>query len=178
MRYFYDTEFIEDGHTIDLISIGIVAEDGREYYAINRHARWPLLVQSAWHVENVLPHLPLSAPLDQWRRGPLVDPKHPDVKGPATIADEVLAFLTADNDGTEHRELWAYYAATDHVALYQLWGRMIDLPVGVPWWTHELMQEWERAGRPPKPPQSTAHNALADARWSRDLFNLVTDSNR
>jgi len=35
MRYWYDTEFIEDGSTIDLISIGIVAEDGREYYAIS-----------------------------------------------------------------------------------------------------------------------------------------------
>ena len=34
MRYFYDTEFLEDGETIDLISIGIVAEDGREYYAV------------------------------------------------------------------------------------------------------------------------------------------------
>ncbi len=32
MRYWYDTEFIEDGKTIDLISIGIVAEDGRELY--------------------------------------------------------------------------------------------------------------------------------------------------
>lgn len=36
MKYFFDTEFHEDGRTIDLISIGIVAEDGREYYAINR----------------------------------------------------------------------------------------------------------------------------------------------
>lgn len=33
MKYFLDTEFHEDGKTIDLISIGIVAEDGREYYA-------------------------------------------------------------------------------------------------------------------------------------------------
>ena len=28
MKFFYDTEFIEDGHTIDLVSIGIVREDG------------------------------------------------------------------------------------------------------------------------------------------------------
>lgn len=44
MKYFIDTEFIEDFHKpwfgkrrhyIDLISIGIVAEDGREYYAIS-----------------------------------------------------------------------------------------------------------------------------------------------
>lgn len=35
MRYFFDTEFYEDGKTIDLVSIGIVAEDGRELYAVN-----------------------------------------------------------------------------------------------------------------------------------------------
>ncbi len=29
MRYWYDLEFIEDGKTIDVISIGVVAEDGR-----------------------------------------------------------------------------------------------------------------------------------------------------
>lgn len=44
MKYFIDTEFIEDftrpligkpRHYIDLISIAIVAEDGREYYAVS-----------------------------------------------------------------------------------------------------------------------------------------------
>lgn len=33
MKYFFDTEFIEDGKTIELLSIGIVSEDGREFYA-------------------------------------------------------------------------------------------------------------------------------------------------
>lgn len=28
MRFFYDCEFLEDGRTIELISIGIVCEDG------------------------------------------------------------------------------------------------------------------------------------------------------
>ena len=53
MKYFLDTEFLEGTqqrrlcsielpklfdtkNTIDLISIGIVAEDGREYYAISK----------------------------------------------------------------------------------------------------------------------------------------------
>lgn len=50
MKYFYDTEFLEGTQnkrflgilygktlpTIDLISIGIVSEDGREYYAISK----------------------------------------------------------------------------------------------------------------------------------------------
>ena len=51
MKYFIDTEFLEGNQkekfpvslfrkhtkpTIDLISIGIIAEDGREYYAISK----------------------------------------------------------------------------------------------------------------------------------------------
>jgi hypothetical protein len=32
----YDLEFLEDGRTIELISIGMVCDDGREYYAVNR----------------------------------------------------------------------------------------------------------------------------------------------
>ena len=48
MKYFIDTEFLEGTQrkgfmgmgktkpTIDLISIGIVCEDGREYYAISK----------------------------------------------------------------------------------------------------------------------------------------------
>lgn len=29
MKFWFDTEFIEDGKTIDLLSIGVIAEDGR-----------------------------------------------------------------------------------------------------------------------------------------------------
>jgi hypothetical protein len=53
MKYFFDTEFIEDSrrpigilpsigkfnrkiHTIDLVSIGIIDEDGREFYALSK----------------------------------------------------------------------------------------------------------------------------------------------
>ena len=36
MKIFYDTEFIENGRTIELISIGMVAEDGRELYLVNQ----------------------------------------------------------------------------------------------------------------------------------------------
>ena len=31
MRYFYDCEFIENGITIDLVSVGVVADAGREF---------------------------------------------------------------------------------------------------------------------------------------------------
>jgi hypothetical protein len=66
--YWYDTEFLEDGRTIDLISIGIVAEDGREYYAVsdettrgklNRRIR-----KHDWLMANVVPSLP--KPYGDW----------------------------------------------------------------------------------------------------------------
>ena len=51
-RYFLDTEFIEDGKTIDLISIGIVCEDGRELYLANRNCDFDKASQ--WVKDNVL----------------------------------------------------------------------------------------------------------------------------
>jgi len=35
VKYFIDTEFIDCEQVIDLISLGVVAEDGREFYAIS-----------------------------------------------------------------------------------------------------------------------------------------------
>ena len=66
-KYFIDTEFIEDFHKplfgkkrhfIDLISIGIVAEDGREYYAISNE--WNYNDADKWVQENVIHKLPLK----------------------------------------------------------------------------------------------------------------------
>ena len=58
MKYWLDTEFIENGKTIDLISIGIVAEDGREYYAINNLCNFSNA--SDWVKDNVISKLPDS----------------------------------------------------------------------------------------------------------------------
>ncbi|TWH05595.1 uncharacterized protein DUF5051, partial [Rhodococcus rhodochrous J45] len=55
MKYFYDTEFLENGSTIDLISIGIVAEDGREYYAVNSDMDHDRIAHDEWLCKNVVP---------------------------------------------------------------------------------------------------------------------------
>ena len=56
MRYFYDCEFIEDGTTIDLVSVGVVAEDGREFYAVS--TEFDSSTAGPWVRRNVLPKLP------------------------------------------------------------------------------------------------------------------------
>ena len=62
MRYFLDTEFIENGKTIDLISIALVSEDNREYYALNYECDYSQA--SDWVQQNVLVFLP-QKPLPQ-----------------------------------------------------------------------------------------------------------------
>lgn len=162
-RVYYDTEFIEDGRTIDLISIGIVTDDGREYYAVNRDAPWKRIKRHDWLRENVLPSLP--QPHGDWileapKRWP-INFMDPLVKRRDVIAREVRDFLLDIAD----RELWAWYGAYDHVVLCQLWGSMVDLPDGIPMWTNDLRQEAERLGNPRLPEQpSGVHNALEDAR--------------
>jgi 3' exoribonuclease, RNase T-like len=165
LRIFYDTEFIEDGRTIDLISIGMVAEDGRELYLVAGDGRAVCrAVENDWLREHVVPSLPALLTGEPYPRFWKWDRDHPDylaVNRRDTIAASVRDFILATPDP----QLWAWYAAYDHVALCQLWGRMIDLPKGIPMWTNDLKQECDRLGNPQMPEQESGeHNALADAR--------------
>ena len=157
MRYFYDTEFIDDGRTIELISIGVVAEDGREYYAVS--TEFDPERAGSWVRTHVLPKLPPPASA-LWR--------------PRTrIRSDLETFF--DIDGTEPIELWAWVGAYDHVVLCQLWGPMTHLPPPIPRFTRELRQLWEEHGRPRMPRRSpNAHDALVDARDQLRRYRLIT----
>ena len=169
MKYFYDTEFLEDGRTIELISIGIVAEDGRELYLINRDAPWGRIQKDPWLMENVVSQLPKA--YGDWRNH--VPKSWPfdlnQAENRTLIACLVREFLAGPDV-----ELWADYAAYDHVVLAQLWGKMINLPDGVPMFTNDLQQAWRAAGRPELPEQTAgAHNALEDARHLKRCFEAL-----
>jgi hypothetical protein len=155
VRFFYDTEFIEDGRTIDLVSIGVVDETGREFYGVSTEFDPDRAIP--WVRRNVLPQLP--PPADRaWRTR-------------ARLRDDLLAYLSGPG---EEIELWAWFAAYDHVALAQLWGPMTALPRAIPRFTRELRQRWDDAGRPPLPPKPTgAHDALVDARYNLARWEAI-----
>jgi hypothetical protein len=184
-RVFYDLEFLENGSTIDPISIGMVDDQGREYYAVNELAPWGLIEQHPWLMANVVPSLPqlADAPASPnlRRTNPCgVDVDDPSVRLPGRIATDVRDFLLLDGpnlddlSGGPNVELWAWYGAYDHVALCQLFGTMADLPRGIPMWTNDIRQEAHRAGNPALPEQPDGvHNALADARHNQVRFNAL-----
>lgn len=165
----YDTEFLEDGKTIEPISIGMVREiDGAELYVVNGDMSERRIRKQPWLMANVVPHLPWphGDARNHMPRRWLYDHTDPSVFSKQRIAEKVRRFITHDPDP----QLWAYYSAYDHVALCQLWGTMMNLPDGVPMWTNDVQQEWLRQGKPALPEQVGAeHNALADARHTRDM---------
>lgn len=54
----YDLEFLDNGETIDLVSLGMKSGDGRRLYAINREMDQRAIVAHDWMRRNVWPHLP------------------------------------------------------------------------------------------------------------------------
>ena len=167
MRYFYDTEFIEDGTVIDLVSIGVVAEDGREFYAVS--TEFDERQAGDWVRRNVLPLLPPRSDKAWMSR--------------AEIRRRLFDFLVPNHregdwlPAAKRPELWAWVGAYDHVALAQLWGDMTELPAELPRFTRELKQLWEFAGRPTLPVMTgSAHDALQDARFNVVKYRLSVQS--
>jgi len=152
-QWFLDTEFDEDGKTIELISIGLCSNEGHEYYAVSRE--FDPLHCNEWVRRNVLNQLP-----------PTGDPLW---KSRAVIRDEISA-LVRSGRGTPI--FFADYASYDWVVLCQLFGKMIDLPPDWPMFCRDLRQLIESYDRLceadlPEQPESTEHHALEDAKCLR-----------
>lgn len=166
MKYFLDAEFHEDGKTIELISIAIVCEDGRELYMENTDYDWSKSTE--WLLENVKPNLwgkrgydsEITRTANQFNRDG-------GIGGIATlmeIARTIARFVDPETYGKP--EFWGYYAAYDWVLLCQLFGKMIDLPKGWPMYINDIksFQEVLKPELTFVKPHEDNHHALNDAR--------------
>jgi hypothetical protein len=174
MEYHLDTEFIElsEKKTIDLISIGIVAGDGREYYAISEE--FDASTASEWVVENVLNKLPPRPGSFKSTEVSLRQRYESKAwKSRKRIKKELLDFIVPDENGIQ---FWAGWAAYDWVVFCWIFGCMVDLPKGYPNYCNDVIQ-WmnqlglKRENLPPKP--EDAHNALADAHWVKQAYDVL-----
>lgn len=154
----FDTEFIDTGSTIELISIGLVRADGAELYLENGE----FLAQSGhllndWMSAHVMPKTFLTTA-----------PDDPRIRSKAEIGEEVLRFCT--EQGREP-SLWAHYASYDWVALCQLYGPMISIPKGMPYYAMDFRVAQDLTGiKPPSQDPTNSHHALIDARWGKRAF--------
>lgn len=156
MRYYLDTEFIEDGKTIDLISIGLVCEQGATYYACSVEA--DLRKASPWVRRNVLPQLPSYS--------------DPAWKTRAKIREDIQA-LTQGYSTSEAPTFYGYYSDYDWVVFCQLFGTMMGLPDRFPKYCRDLKQLLDDWPGTVKPEQSNEHNALEDAKWNKRLHEAI-----
>lgn len=168
--YFVDAEFIEDGQrrTIDLISIGIVSLDGREYYACNDDC--DLSKANDWVKANVLPCLP--------PKHVGVNPGDPDVspsvrqdmlkwKTEEAIAQGILEFCNPEKYGKPI--FWGEWSSYDWVVFCWVFGSMVDLPNGFPMRCRDVIQYAEdhlginERDLPPSLETEGKHDALLGA---------------
>lgn len=177
MKYFLDTEFIEGFHKplfgkrrhfIDLISIGIVCEDGREYYAISNEFN---AKDADFFVrENVIDKLDSK---NTFRAGLLTPTMHysgPIWKTNNEIKNEILEFFGCKRDqlfwrSPEGIEVYGYYADYDWVLFCSLFGRMIDLPKGFPMYCKDLKQMLDEEADSITEIEITTHVVGEESTW-------------
>lgn len=190
MKYFVDTEFIDDGCTIDLISIGIACEDGRELYL--QSVEFDPDKASPWVQEHVLNSLIVCPRLSGNIRG-----LYAHEGGQCVFSEPFKGTIGAHTDcpwrtraqmrneinhffNSEKIELWGWVTSYDHVALCQLFGTMMDVPSQFPHYIKDLQYALDERGiSDDELPQqeSGVHNALADARHIKKLWECVVIDN-
>jgi len=154
VRFFYDCEFSRTAPDVELLSLGVIAEDGRELYAVSNEV--DLDAAHPWVRRHVLPLLPPPSDAAWMSR--------------TSMRDELLTFLRPEP------VLWAWMGAYDHVALCQLWGSMTELPRQLPRMTLDVRQLWESLGEPALPTQPGGrHRAIDDARHVRTQWQSLAE---
>jgi hypothetical protein len=172
VRIFLSAEVIEDGNTIEPISIGMVDERDCALHLCNSEC--DLSCAEEWVKQFVFPQLPP----DTGRGFEIVESMELNglrvLQGWGTrkqIADQVLAFMGGDTP-----EFWGYYSDYDWVVLCQLFGKRSALPVGWPMFCSDLRQLMHHSvvRRSSLPIRSCAeHNAIADAVWVRSSVQFI-----
>lgn len=148
-RLWFDTEFLEDGSSVELLSIGVVRDDGATFYA--EVAGVDTSRANAFVRQHVLPQL----------------------TGPVLTKDVLRAQLLAFAGPTP--EWWAWHCAYDWVCLRQLYGPIAARPESWPISPRDLQHWADLVGFDVAsvPHDGAAHHALADAQWAHTAWQAI-----
>lgn len=159
MKIFFDFEFIETAGKYPLapISLGIIREDGKTYYAEWDTIPWENA--NEWVMENIRPTI--------WQ------PNSQPPKSASLIAQEVTQFV-----GT-YPEFWGYFCAFDWVLMCDLMSGFLKTP---PTWPHIAFDIRQRMMDLKVSREDLnfikneqEHHALADAVWNRSVDKFLDE---
>lgn len=178
MRAIYpDLEYIPADPTVSgLISIGLVDNTGREFYAINHACDLTAIAAHEWLMANVVPHLPLAP---DGKGGLLWEAGHPEyrhVASPQVIAAGLEAWLQPDPDPEAQVRMYNWFGAGDVSRMHQLWGGDWNhMPRCIPRYGLELQTLADALGVEVAIPEEreAPHRAVDDARQHRIIHQLL-----
>lgn len=174
MRYFLDVTYIEGNfrNPFQLISLALVSEDGREYYAQSAEANRRFA--NGFVRQHILPRLdacpanydpavhswyvPPCAPTCPWKQNML-------------IGQEIETFIAA---GESPPEFWGYCVSHAWVVLCLLFGGLRSLPAAWPSYCCDLRQWLDQLSDPAKKPSvQLSYHALEAARSYAALWHTL-----
>lgn len=133
---------------LELISLGVVSEDGREFYRQNQ--AWSRR-STPWLNVNVVEQLDDKS----WAL-------------PSDIARDLKRFCKCR--ANDRVEFWGWYAAYDWVFVCRLFGGLMHLPAGWRMICRDVKMLADLVGEQKLPPELDSHHALVDARWIREAW--------
>jgi hypothetical protein len=177
MKLFFDFEFTGLKQSAQPISLGIVSEDGYEFYA--EFSEVDLLAADGWIKENVVPGLKFSKHV--------LTEFHVDYRVKAhrsEVTRMLVQWLEWLRIGPgEKFEMWGDCLAYDWVLFCELFGGATNLPDAIYYIPFDLATAFLLVGVDPDISRElysglsgTKHNALDDAQMIRACYQRVTTS--
>lgn len=173
-KYFFDTEFHcfkwRGVNTIQLISIGIIDENGKELYLISNEFSTKKAWANWWIRKNVC--MKLDNSITNYRT--FKDFINTNGINRLEMKERILAYCD------DKPEFWAYYASYDWVVFCWIFGNMIDLPSHFPQYPMDLMNvitmfNIDKSKLKIDIPNDNLHNALDDAKWNMNAWNWINN---
>lgn len=182
--------------TIDPISIGIVNESGKKLYCICKDFDIDFAWANHWLRENVLKDifatlLKLQSMDDKIGSGEFTFENFQNLlKTYGQTRDEIriqlIDYLQLADENID-RQFYGYYCDYDWVCFCWFFGKMIDLPSGMPMYCRDLKQTLDETAEEfgltledvkadeKYPKQKNEHNAFADAEWNFELYQFLKE---
>ena len=173
MKVFFDTEFTGLHRNTTLISIGLITEDERTFYAeFNDYDQTQL---NDWLRKNVLPYLHF---VDIHSTTPKLNLENHRMKANRPMVKQTLTKWLAQFGSIE---MWADYPAYDWVLFCDLFDGSFNLPQGMTYNPFDVATLLKANGIDPTIDrrrfvglEATIHNALDDARLAKACYEKVT----